>query len=464
MVNYDVVGAARLLPDPYDDWQRRIVKTRDTTRPPGQGWAAVTVEMKPVAADGGKTDHLDWLFRQVGGGGGGDDGPLAGAAKPSQGLHMTFMERVRLAEAIETLSNADAGTDVRPARFQIFLNEQDIYENAALTDQYEAFRILHASRPLKGLDTSLLRDAEASLRTEGYINGGLDDDQERKVIVAVIDDSLGFANARFTMNAVGHDGLRETRFAHLWLQDLPLAMPAAGEEPRPMVAFGQHFSRDDINQAFADCVEAETGVINEMQVYRRLRGKVPGADAEAPFMDARMASHGTHVLDIASGFDPAHPEAKKHPLLGVERPRSVTQDTSGRTLATYALAGLRQIMAWAEEIDLEKELPLVVVFSYGFQAGAKDGSTHLEEEIDRLVTERRAKGGETHIVLPAGNSFQDRTHARMQLDVAQTEVLEWVILPDDQTESFVEVWLPFDAGERTFPLSVEIQPPAQMSR
>ncbi|MEM0900078.1 MAG: hypothetical protein AAGI92_09035 [Pseudomonadota bacterium] len=147
-------------------------------------------------------------------------------------------------------------------------------------------------------------------------------------------------------------------------------------------------------------------------------------------------------------------------MFGVQLPSSVTEDTSSQNLATYALEGLRQIMDWADAHAKRNNtlpIPLIVNFSYGFQAGPKDGRSYIESEIDRLVN---AREGHTVVVLPAGNSFEDRTSAYMILNKDDEESLSWVVQPDDKTESFVEIWFPItEHEEASLDVELTIKPP-----
>jgi hypothetical protein len=90
-------------------------------------------------------------------------------------------------------------------------------------------------------------------------------------------------------------------------------------------------------------------------------------------------------------------------------------------------------------------LPVVINLSYGNFAGPHDGTGSLEALIDYFVTNYAQLP--LRVVLPAGNSYLLRTHAQVLFqnptDVAS---LQWRVLPDGQTPSYLEIWLPPSGG------------------
>ena len=128
-------------------------------------------------------------------------------------------------------------------------------------------------------------------------------------------------------------------------------------------------------------------------------------------------------------------------------------------MGSYVLQGLRQVMLWADKLDGGRPMPLIVNFSYGILAGPKDGWHILEREIDRLVRHRN-ETVPTVVVLPAGNAYRSRTTAKMRLPPGVTDYLDWVVLPDDKTASFVEIWSDGSGSDRNpGQLAVTLSPP-----
>ncbi|MFT7576826.1 MAG: hypothetical protein ACI9XZ_003217, partial [Alphaproteobacteria bacterium] len=199
---------------------------------------------------------------------------------------------------------------------------------------------------------------------------------------------------------------------------------------------------------------------------------------------AYRLTHGTHVMDLASGMGPFSKDEKcvhedggkaatltpqEHPILAVQLPSPVTANTSGQMLASYVLQAVRTIMLWTDEIGEkygQTDLPLVINFSYGYSAGPKDGSLFIEREIDRLIQERDAP---TVVVLPAGNNYLSRTTAKFKLGKGgklkskeyeeKAKEIGWMIPPDDQTDNFVEIWVEDDT-EDDAPISLELTGPS----
>lgn len=246
-----------------------------------------------------------------------------------------------------------------------------------------------------------------------------------KVVVGIIDDGICFAHERF------RDG-RQTRVEAIWLQDGAYRGP---------VAYGRDLRKAEIDQLLTVCTRA--GSVDEEELYRRAGQTDFARPGHKP--SAWRRSHGTHILDLAAGCD-ASARLSDRPIVGVQLPVATTADTSGVTLATYASAALRYILACADLIGAAQGgavPPVVINFSYGIIAGPHDGTSLLEDEFDQVLRARRALGLKTELVLPAGNSFLARCHAEVAFKKAGDWVtFDWRILPDDRTPSFIEIWLP----------------------
>ena len=309
--------------------------------------------------------------------------------------------------------------------FFVYLPEQQAYTNGDFA-QFPDYRVRLVGAPIdiSGSDKKIRLD-----RTPFQpLSSG------RPVAIGIIDDGIAFAHRRFRRQ--DDTGRERTRIQAIWLQD----REHPGLAETDWMAFGKRLMASDIDRLLEDAALA-TGSIDDTEVYR-LAGLLDFGRSDHKSMALR-AAHGTHVMDLAGGYDPDDPAGPglNRPLLAVQLPASVTADTSGVTMGSYVLQGLRQIMLWADKIDNGRPAPLVVNFSYGFLAGPKDGWHDLEREIDRLVRDRRDRlDVETAVVLPAGNAYRSRTSARMKIAPDATDHLDWVVLPDDGTASFVEIW------------------------
>jgi hypothetical protein len=251
-------------------------------------------------------------------------------------------------------------------------------------------------------------------------------------IVAVIDDGLAFAHERF------RDGNGNTRFKYFWNQDDTTGVG----RPADFLS-GREFSQYDINQLLASCTRS--GVVDEDALYRQAGQELA----------ARRVKHGTHVMDIACGMNPKDVTPQSPYLIGVQLPSRVTERTSGVFLTPAVRDALQFILKRADQIAANSDpLPIVVNISYGTIAGPHDGAGLFESAIDRLIAARPTA---LRIVLPAGNHYLARCHARFDLHAASSQLLSWRAQPDDKAASFMEIWLPEVANDGHTRPQVEIR-------
>ena len=97
---------------------------------------------------------------------------------------------------------------------------------------------------------------------------------------------------------------------------------------------------------------------------------------------------------------------------------------------------------------------LVINISYGTFAGPHDGSSLIEAALDELLTLRNENFA---IVLAAGNARQERCHVERTVRHDRPVRLQWQLVPDDPTDTFLEVWYP--PGKCS--LRVRVRPPNQ---
>lgn len=273
------------------------------------------------------------------------------------------------------------------------------------------------------------------------------------VIMAIIDDGIAFAHERFRF------GSRQSRVASFWLQD---GTRPPGTDHR--VPFGREIGRGEIDQLLAD--HAEAGIVDETGLYRDPR--VGLADALLPRgtnLDHAEA-HGTMVLDLLAGFPSG--EGGNRPILAVQLPQAVTRESSGIWLPGHALLAVEWILKRADALAAASgvaSLPIVLNFSYGIYAGPHDGQSALERHLDALIEARRqARKAPLHLVMPAGNSYLTRTHARVSLAPATEATVPLRVQPEDQSPSFVEIWgPPLDAQSAVFELEVTAPDGAAMT-
>jgi hypothetical protein len=238
------------------------------------------------------------------------------------------------------------------------------------------------------------------------------------VIVGVIDDGLPFANARFR-----ESGGTTTRIEYDWDQDRPTDLSKAAMDG--YLTASQH-----------------AGLIDEDEVYRRA-----GYDYTVTGHKswARRGTHGAHVMDLACGLTLADVAVDSPHLIGVHLPSRVTADPSGGKLEAHAFGAFLYVLVAAKQVATTYNmgsLPCVANLSYGVNHGPHDGSSLFERAIDFLIALWSSIVTPVMMVLPAGNSHLTRCHAHFQLAPGGAQTLQWRVLPDDATPSFLELWLP----------------------
>jgi hypothetical protein len=277
-----------------------------------------------------------------------------------------------------------------------------------------------------------------------------------QVVTGVIDDGIAFAHDRFL------DQSDTTRIEYLWDQQVPSTVWGTWAYGREITKRAAMTGIDDLMK---DCRHAS--LVDEDEVYRR-SGFLDHSQLRHQPLAARVA-HGTHVMDLACN-SAQQPAADQRPIVAVQLPTVTVEDTSGATLAPQIYNGLLYIIDKAEQIACDAkagQLPVVVNVSYGLIAGPHDGSSRLEKAIDELhmsCNPLDALGHPTttpmRIVLPAGNNYLSRCHASFSLPAGGSQQLHWRVLPDDWTESSVQIWFPFGSVDA---VSITITAPDETS-
>ncbi|HZD25873.1 MAG TPA: hypothetical protein VE631_06395 [Alphaproteobacteria bacterium] len=243
------------------------------------------------------------------------------------------------------------------------------------------------------------------------------------VVMGVIDDGIAFAHERFR-------NLAGTRVQCFLRQDPVLEI--CKETQAGTIGIDSLLDRSAI-----------AGHVDEDELYR-LAGFIRFDRYDHKAAAWRIA-HGTHVLDCAAGA-PLDADVRNRPIVAVQLPNAVTEDTSGASLDPWLLLALDYILASADRLaGGGPALPVVVNFSYGSIAGPHDGTSDLEWQLEAAIAQRQA--APLRIVLPAGNSHLSRCHAVVEFSrPGETVELPWRVQPDDRTATSLEIWLPHVAG------------------
>lgn len=261
-------------------------------------------------------------------------------------------------------------------------------------------------------------------------------------VVAVIDDGIGFLNARF------RSARERTRIRAVWLQ--------APERAEVGTAFGDVVCGQVLTGAEIDAHLASGG--EEAEVYRQVnRALLPVTDGA---LTNQRTAHGTHVLDLAAGAAPWDADPiRAVPILAVQLPPASVRETAGRRMEAYLVQGLRWILAEALRQANGTDVPPVVVnLSLGSLAGPGDRHAFLADWFAyELARHQRVTGGEVRLVIAYGNARQSRLVARAALRRSQPMELIWRVQPDDHSSSFLELRVD---GNMTQGLKLRLTPPA----
>ena len=265
------------------------------------------------------------------------------------------------------------------------------------------------------------------------------------VVIGIIDDGLAFAHERF------RNGLA-TRVEFWWLQD-----GTYWKGPSNLY-YGRELGKADIDALMTRCTSA--GLVDEDEVYQR--AGLNDFTFDSHKSAAWRLSHGTHVMDLACGYDSAEGRDDR-PIVVVQLPARVTADTSGADLRPYAAEAIDYILNCADRIAQARGvtiLPVVINLSYGTIGGPHDGTSPFERFIDRRVAQRQARGSTLDVIIPSGNSHLSRCHAEIAFaNAGATADLPWRIQPDDQTPNFLDIWLPPSNSAGANRIKLKIRPP-----
>jgi hypothetical protein len=386
--------------DAYLDWSRLLAKRLDALAPlrPDGGTEFEPIFVSLTASDK-RTDLRDALGAH---------------------LMMDPHERASLDARIAS-----------PAAYEGLPDEYALYRRIGTPDSEHAgiFRVIDSGMPVRLSDVGT---APSAALPQGAPTGGAP-------IVAIIDDGIGFLNARF--RRANGDGTQTSRFNAVWLQALESSGATGG------VTAGAVLDTSAINALFTQ---------GEAAAYARLQAQLHHPQTRAPLSGS--VSHGTHVLDLAAGADPEDTSdpVRDWPLLAVQLPPETIDDTSGVWFESYLLQGLRWILRRAYAMD--KTAPVIVNLSLGVTAGPKNGTRFIEAQMAREARLwEEVMEQPVRLVWSFGNAYQSDLVAVCQLsNGAADQHLVTRVQPDDATASFVEIRL---RDAETSDLMIEVTAP-----
>lgn len=264
-------------------------------------------------------------------------------------------------------------------------------------------------------------------------------------VIGVIDDGINFVHPRF------RDAHGKTRCAFAWDMD------GMKDNRDKTVQFGRSYVRPEIQDAI-------DGSPDDMPAILRRLDLISFTDPDDTSL-TRSASHGTHIADLATGYDQGGQDRQ---LVAVQLPADVTRETSGATLGAFMISGIDYILrcarAMSDELTTDPaqpvQVPVTINASFGVTGGPHDGTGIFEQAIEVLIASHNAEGkGEAVMVLPSGNNFLDRLYLTGKPGEDQLEA-RWAVPPGDQTSSYLELWLP---GPVTA-VTLDLAPPGQPAK
>lgn len=287
--------------------------------------------------------------------------------------------------------------------------------------------------------------------------------QDGPPLVVVIDDFCNFAaeHVRPKLKSIWHQDLvpevlgsqRPSQRALVAPKPLIWTYQSPGEE-----ADGEHA------ETYGAVMDVETAACrftradDEMSAYH---------DAGTPELGVPPRwSHGSAVMYLLcrSGSEVAHARRRTSDdaLIGtdpdgalctppprnvefVQLPDPTVLDTSGGSLGAFALDGIHRAVRNASH---GPHSHVIVNMSFGTHGGPHDGSSMFERAMLELLDIYDGnQRPELHIVLPAGNSHLWQAHGSRVLSAQQREAtFDWHVLPDGETDSFLELWFESTEG------------------
>lgn len=253
-------------------------------------------------------------------------------------------------------------------------------------------------------------------------------------IVGVIDSSIALSHARFRRIDGG------TRFLSAWLM-------GAAWRPGAAVPFGRELFRTELDRLMW---RANVGGTIDEAAFDRAAGLTTFAHPRGDRNLETNATHGTHVADLAAGFDlrdGGQDEARRRlPIIAVGLPPRTSMGANGNFLEFFAIHAVEYIIDRADRIwkacgyGPDGGFPIVINLSYGLKAGPKDGHMLVEQVIRAATRHAEQSGRPIRVILPAGNDLLSEGVAEFDLPAKGGMTLDWRIRPEDHTPNFAEIW------------------------
>ena len=228
------------------------------------------------------------------------------------------------------------------------------------------------------------------------------------VIVGIVDFGCDFAHQNF------RDASGKTRVRAIWNQ---AGSPGPGGSP---FNYGRLLRKSAINLA-----------LKKADPYIALGY---GPDPSEP-------AHGTHVMDIAAGNGRGTGVPGMAPQADIVFVEVSSSDIAwqGEEVIGSSFGDSVQLLETLTFIFNEAgTTPCAINVSLGTNGGPHDGTTLVEQGIDRLLTQQPNRA----VCIAASNSYADGIHAAGMVPQGGTYDLGWNVATSDQTENEFELWYP----------------------
>lgn len=248
-------------------------------------------------------------------------------------------------------------------------------------------------------------------------------------VIGIIDDGIGFLNQAFCRK-------EQTRIDAIWLMTRPSRTSHGYQIAKRLTG------AEDIDSLID---QVRQGRKLESEIYDALNRSLYAHDTY--HATSRSVTHGTHMLGLASERTAPLPDGMRD-LLAVDLPPFSVRDMSGHYLSFFAYLGVRFMlrrMIHAHKSPNKAPRPLIINLSIGMLAGPKDNTGAFPREfLSEVDSYKQATLGQVTGVFSFGNAGMNRQVATVDLKQGTSSQLDWRLLPDDRTASFLELRGPCD--------------------
>lgn len=255
-------------------------------------------------------------------------------------------------------------------------------------------------------------------------NSGQQDGED--VIIGIVDFGLDFMHRNFRDK-------NGSRILALWDQT------ARGDSRfiQPF-GYGRLYTKGDIDAAIraSDQVKERGEAERVCAAAYRALGYEPPADSLF-----QIGAHGTYVADVAAGNGNGTGVAGLAPKAHIVFVEVSTQP--GALVVGQSFGDSAQLLEAIKFIfDFAGDRPCVINLSLGTNGGPHDGTTLVEQAIDRLLSDPEKPN--RAVIVAAGNAYKDDLHVSGKVAEGESVKIGWKIPKNDSTANEMEIWYSTD--------------------